>query len=65
MKDEMALPDGYTCKDCFAFRRHCEPLGISKPDRETCDWLPVRFQLSASALKELKELRAKSSIQPI
>lgn len=59
MKDEMALPEGFTCADCFAFKRHCEPMGVSKADRKTCDWFPIRFQLSYSALAEYKQLRER------
>jgi hypothetical protein len=38
----MALPDGRTCEDCRQIR-HCAALGYSWPERERCDFSPIRF----------------------
>lgn len=39
----MALPEGYTCKDCYAFRPFCLPVIGKGTDDTTCDYFPVRF----------------------
>lgn len=40
--DDMALPEGKTCKDCANFAR-CVGLFGCKPTNKTCDWSPSRF----------------------
>lgn len=51
---EMILPEGFTCGDCFAFTRFCGPLGISKPERQSCDYYPNRFRASLECLERLR-----------
>lgn len=43
MNENMKLPDGKTCKDCFYFKKTYVWLIQCKPDRTTCDWSPSRF----------------------
>lgn len=40
--EEMALPPGKTCGQCYAFR-FCSGIGIAKPEQTRCDYWPVRF----------------------
>lgn len=43
-REEMKLPEGRDCSECFA-ARHCIALGITTADRTTCDFWPNRFKL--------------------
>lgn len=38
----MALPEGKTCGDCYAFR-HCEAMYAHIAADEVCDFYPNRF----------------------
>ncbi|MFT4118723.1 hypothetical protein [Bradyrhizobium sp.] len=40
--DEMSLPDGKTCGDCYHFRR-CNLIFGHIAGDEVCDWSPSRF----------------------
>jgi hypothetical protein len=57
LPDDMALPEGFTCQDCFAFARFCAPMGIAKPENTRCDWLPSRFRLRRDLLAQFAQLR--------
>jgi len=41
--DDMDLPDGKTCADCFHCRR-CVLMFGHIPADEVCDWSPSRFR---------------------
>jgi hypothetical protein len=49
----MALPEGFTCQDCNAFR-YCSNLGVAKAEQTNCDWLPVRFSPTLKLVRELR-----------
>jgi hypothetical protein len=40
--DDMALPYGKTCADCWHIRR-CTAFGFTKPEWTRCDFAPSRF----------------------
>jgi hypothetical protein len=42
MSDDMKLPEGETCNDCYHFTR-CIALFGAKETNTTCDWSPSRF----------------------
>lgn len=42
MSEDMKLPDGKTCEDCWSFRR-CKMLFSCPPTNTECDWSPSRF----------------------
>lgn len=63
MNPEMRLPDRFSCKDCFAFKRFCSPMGIAKPENTECDYFPVRFRLSNEGLTELAKLRLQTEVK--
>ena len=42
MNDEMKLPTGKTCGDCF-WLRSCKALFGCPETNTTCDWAPSRF----------------------
>lgn len=39
----MALPDGYTCKDCQYFAGFCKEFLSRFGHENSCDWYPSRF----------------------
>lgn len=41
--EDMKLPPGKTCADCFA-SRFCIGIGCTTPERTTCDYWPNRFR---------------------
>jgi hypothetical protein len=41
--DDMKLPPGVTCAECYYFKRCVSFIGISG-DETTCDWAPSRFR---------------------
>lgn len=57
---DMRLPSGFKCADCFASRRFCEPLGITKPENTMCAYYPVRFQASLECLERLERAAANN-----
>ena len=42
---DMLLPPGKTCADCKHVHR-CIAFGVTRPERETCDFGPSRFILN-------------------
>lgn len=42
VEQDMALPDGKTCGDCWHFKRCNSIFGHIAAD-EVCDWVPSRF----------------------
>lgn len=42
--EEMKLPEGRVCGDCFAWR-FCIGIGCTTAERTTCDYWPNRFKL--------------------
>ena len=44
--DDMKLPDGETCGNCYWFRR-CKGLFGCAETNTTCDWAPSRFLKAA------------------
>lgn len=42
-EQDMKLPEGKTCDDCFAFS-FCNGIGCSWPGRTACDYWPNRFK---------------------
>lgn len=63
-RDDMLLPEGYTCADC-AFINTCQAWGIrDKESKNTrCDWAPSRFQISLVVVSKLKEELAQLKAQ--
>lgn len=53
---DFSLPEGFTCKDCFAFS-FCSGMGIATPEQTKCDYHPVRFRLNNEGLQELAKVR--------
>lgn len=51
--DDMALPAGFTCHDCFAFN-FCRGIGVAKAEQIRCDWAPSRFRARSQVLQEMK-----------
>ena len=47
VQEEMNLPDGNTCDDCFAFR-FCNGIGCTSSGRTHCDYHPNRFRAKAA-----------------
>lgn len=43
-RDDMRLPELWTCRDCVHFRRCAALVGV-QGDEKTCDWAPSRFRL--------------------
>lgn len=43
MSEEMKLPEGKTCKDCFAYT-WCKRLFGCEETNTECDYYPVRFK---------------------
>ena len=41
-REEMKLPEGKVCDQCFAFR-FCKGIGCSWSGRVECDYWPSRF----------------------
>ena len=42
-REDMQLPAGKKCGDCFA-SRHCIALGMTTAERTSCDFWPNRFK---------------------
>ena len=40
--DDMKLPEGKTCADCYHEQR-CVKMFGAKPENKTCDFCPSRF----------------------
>jgi hypothetical protein len=59
--ESMLLPEGFTCGDCFAFKKFCQPVIGMKPDSTRCDYYPVRFAASNACLAELAAKRKESA----
>jgi len=62
-EDDMVLPAGRTCSDCWQFRS-CVSLISRKGDEDYCDWSPSQFGLPTSvkleeALALLADCRAE------
>jgi hypothetical protein len=43
IRDQMALPEGNTCNDCYAFR-FCIGIGCTSHGATHCDYWPNRFR---------------------
>lgn len=41
--DDMDLPEGKTCGDCF-YSKRCTYIFGHIPEDESCDWSPSRFR---------------------
>lgn len=64
MDDEMVIPFGLVCGDCYLFSRCSRIIGVLATNRE-CDFHPVKFSPSArlyAVLKENQDLRSQQEV---
>jgi len=60
--DEMKLPEGMNCSDCYAFE-HCSRMYGAKAEWTNCDFHPNRFRFSIAKATALKARAEKAEQQ--
>lgn len=60
---DLRLPPKKTCADCAHIRR-CSAFGFSWPERNECDFWPVRFRPPAAPPPEVMTFRKSRGTIP-
>lgn len=58
-REEMNLPEGKTCDDCFHFEK-CVGIGYTWSRRKECDFYPSRFRQRSTSLAQLLPPQSES-----